>query len=81
MTTPASIRLDLQDGPDERIKLGVDENDMLAMLEGVENDTSGSLDGAGDLEEHIDGAASGQHRGIGGNNWNAAGDLLFGLTR
>ena len=67
----------LQDGAEERIEFGVDQNNMLAPVERFSYYASRWFHAAGYFHQDIDGVAGGQHRWIVSQDWNSAGDGCF----
>ena len=59
--------IDLQDRSDGGIDLGVQQNDVLAVLERFEGDARAKLDRAGDIDEHIDFLGTRQQEGVFGD--------------
>jgi len=66
---PGLVRLRLQNRTDERIELGVDQNNMLAMVERLQDHTGCGFDGTCHFHEKINGTAGGQHRRIVSQHW------------
>ncbi len=62
------FRIDLQNRPDGGIDLGVEQNDVLAVLERFESDARAELDRAGHVHQHIDFLGAGQQEGVFGDH-------------
>ncbi len=62
------VSLSLENRPDERIQLGVDQHDRLAMLEGIERHARAEFHRAGDFDDDVNRIAAGEHSGIFGDD-------------
>ena len=80
-TTPASSALAFRIGPISESSSAFTSTTGLPMLERIEHDARGEVDGARHFDDQVDRVASRQHLRIVGEHRNAAGDPRLGFAR